>query len=253
VDAHSREKDFFISYRSTDQSWAEWIAWELEKAGYTTFVQAWDFQAGQNFVHQMQQGASSCRRTIAVLTPAYLESGFTQAEWYSAFAKDPTGKERLLLPIRVAECDIEGLLGQIIHIDLAGLGEAEARERLLTKVKGTRARPTQPPRFPGDPSAERLKPAFPSPQHSSQDPPSTPVQPGGSAGATHPAQQCRAVLDQRRSGAIRPTRSTSAWKLGWVPSSIRGSKSSSCRTLPASHCQSIPGSPTFSRTSGVYC
>jgi hypothetical protein len=29
-------KDFFISYNKTDRQWAEWIAWQLEGAGYTT-------------------------------------------------------------------------------------------------------------------------------------------------------------------------------------------------------------------------
>jgi len=28
-------KDFFISYNSADRTWAEWIAWQLEEAGYT--------------------------------------------------------------------------------------------------------------------------------------------------------------------------------------------------------------------------
>ena len=27
-------KHFFISYNSADRSWAEWIAWHLEEAGY---------------------------------------------------------------------------------------------------------------------------------------------------------------------------------------------------------------------------
>jgi TIR domain len=136
VDVCSGERDFFISYHSADQPYAEWIAWELEDAGYTTFVQAWDIRPGQNFVHQMQQGASSCPRTIAVLTPAYFESGFTRAEWYNAFAKDPTGEAGLLLPVRVAECDVEGLLGQIIYIDLVGLEKTQARERLLAGIEG---------------------------------------------------------------------------------------------------------------------
>src|SRR5512132_89413 len=110
----------------------------------------------------MQQGASSCRRTIAVLTPAYFESGFARAEWYSAFARDPTGEAGLLLPVRVQECDIEGLLGPIIYIDLGGLEEAQARERLVAGIEGTRAKPSRPPRFPGiAPPAQRSKPAFP--------------------------------------------------------------------------------------------
>lgn len=33
-------RDFFVSYGSADQPWAEWIAWELKAAGYTVFVQA---------------------------------------------------------------------------------------------------------------------------------------------------------------------------------------------------------------------
>lgn len=41
-------KDFFISYNSADRTWAEWIAWQLEEAGYTTVLQAWDFRPGSN-------------------------------------------------------------------------------------------------------------------------------------------------------------------------------------------------------------
>jgi hypothetical protein len=40
-------KDFFVSYNKADKSWAEWIAWQLEEAGYSTVLQGWDFRAGQ--------------------------------------------------------------------------------------------------------------------------------------------------------------------------------------------------------------
>jgi hypothetical protein len=36
------DRDFFISYTQIDRAWAEWLAWELEAAGYTTVLQAWD-------------------------------------------------------------------------------------------------------------------------------------------------------------------------------------------------------------------
>jgi hypothetical protein len=35
--------DFFVSYTSSDRTWAEWIAWQLEAEGYQVVVQAWDF------------------------------------------------------------------------------------------------------------------------------------------------------------------------------------------------------------------
>ena len=48
----------------------------------------------------MQQAVAESERTIAVLSPAYLQSGFTAAEWAAAFARDPTGTQGLLLPVR---------------------------------------------------------------------------------------------------------------------------------------------------------
>jgi TIR domain len=38
--AENEAKDFFISYNSADARWAEWIAWTLEQAGYSTILQA---------------------------------------------------------------------------------------------------------------------------------------------------------------------------------------------------------------------
>jgi hypothetical protein len=67
-------KNFFISYNRADKAWAEWIAWQLEKAGFTTVIQAWDFRPGSNFVLEMQQAATEAERTVAVLSPDYLKS-----------------------------------------------------------------------------------------------------------------------------------------------------------------------------------
>ena len=37
---------FFISYTGADRVWAEWIAWQVEEAGYQVKIQAWDFSPG---------------------------------------------------------------------------------------------------------------------------------------------------------------------------------------------------------------
>ena len=41
-------KDFFISDNRAAKTWAEWIAWHWEEAGYTTGVQAGNFRPGSN-------------------------------------------------------------------------------------------------------------------------------------------------------------------------------------------------------------
>ena len=94
------ERDFFISYTAVDDAWARWIAVELERAGYTTVVQAFDFRPGTDFVHQMQQATESAGRTIAVLSSAYFGSRFAESEWRVAFARDPSGELGMLLPVR---------------------------------------------------------------------------------------------------------------------------------------------------------
>ncbi len=154
--------DFFISYNKADRAWAEWMAWQLEEAGHTTVLQAWDFRPGANFVLEMQRAATEAERTIAVLSPDYLTAGFTQPEWAAAFAQDPTGEKGTLLPVRVRECDPRGILPQIIYIDLVGLDEAAAGEALLAGVQRGRARPGVPPPFPrAAPRSMPKRPRFP--------------------------------------------------------------------------------------------
>ena len=53
------------------------------------------------------------------------------------FANDPKGKGRRLIPVRVQEVDVEGLLGQIVYIDLVGKDEKAAKAELLGKLRGT--------------------------------------------------------------------------------------------------------------------
>jgi hypothetical protein len=72
----SRQVDFFISYTQSDRNWAEWIAWELEKTGYTTLIQAWDFAVGSNWAAAMDRAVANARRLIAVLSDAYLGPGY---------------------------------------------------------------------------------------------------------------------------------------------------------------------------------
>lgn len=143
-------KDFFISYTGVDQQWAEWIAFQLEAAGYTLFIQTWDFRPGSNFVAEMDKASQYAERTLIVLSSAYLESDYAFAEWATALRKDPKGKDGRVLPVRIQECEVDGLLGSIVYIDLVGLDKQHARDQLLAGVQRGRAKPTHVP-FPDAP------------------------------------------------------------------------------------------------------
>ena len=104
MDSPPEKKDFFISRNGADSAWAQWIATELEDAGYSTVLQDWDFRAGQNFILRMHEAITQSERTIAVLSPQYLNAEFTQPEWAAVLYQDPKGDEGLLIPVRVREC-----------------------------------------------------------------------------------------------------------------------------------------------------
>jgi len=153
------KKHFFVSYNGRDKQWAEWIAWILEEAGYSVIIQAWDFRPGSNFVLEMQNATVQAEKTIAVLSNNYLNALYTHPEWTAAFAQDPTGQKRTLIPVRVAECEIKGLWQQIVYADLVNLSAQEAQKVVLAALQ-ERGKPTQEPGFPGVglPLAERVTP-----------------------------------------------------------------------------------------------
>lgn len=167
----SQRQDFFISYAPDDQPWAEWIALQLEQAGHTIRIEAWDFRPGSNLILETDNTIRTSNRTLLVLTPAYLQAALTQAHWSTVFLSDPTGAQKHLLPVRVEPCDIVGLLGSIIPIDLIGLDEAQAQARLLAGIQPGRARPATaayPQHHPSPASFPPASPAVQSPAASQQ-------------------------------------------------------------------------------------
>jgi len=122
------DPDFLISYAGVNESWARWIAVEMERAGYRTASQVLVLRPSHDFVHEMHARMASAARTIAVLSPAYLDSKFGEAEWRTAFADDPDGELGKLIPITVQPCRPPGLLLRtVISVDLVDVGEPTAR------------------------------------------------------------------------------------------------------------------------------
>ncbi|NWJ49193.1 MAG: toll/interleukin-1 receptor domain-containing protein, partial [Chloroflexi bacterium] len=166
------QKDFFISYNKADKGWAEWVAWQLEAAKYTTVIQAWDFKKGGNFVLDMQRAAGGCERLIAIFSSDYLTSMFTAPEWAAFFANDPTGEKGLLVPVKVRDCKPDGLLRALVYIDLTKEQEDTAAQALLDGIKRVRTKPTIAPRFPGQGvAAQTANGSSPAPRYPGTFPP----------------------------------------------------------------------------------
>lgn len=164
-------RNFFISYNRADEAWAEWVAWILEEAKYSVIIAAWDFLPGENFVLRMHEASAETERTVAILSQNYLDAEYTHPEWAAAFARDPRGRMRKLIPIRIGECKLEGLLETLIHIDVIGLSKQEARDKILTRIKKERIKPAEAPGFPGGALQQAFARVSPAPVKYPEDAP----------------------------------------------------------------------------------
>jgi hypothetical protein len=143
-----RPVHLFLSCAVTDLAWASWIAWHLEDAGVGVLLDLLDGPLS---------GLEQCERALPVLSPAYVGSAPVQQAWQAVHDRDPEGMAALLAPVMVEPCRPPWPLSTVAYTDLTGLGEDEARTRLLDAVGVTRTILTghaAPPRFP-DPAGRR--------------------------------------------------------------------------------------------------
>ena len=129
------------------------MASELEAAGYRVIIQAWDFVPGTDWAAKMEEAATTAARVVPILTDAYLGSKYGKAEWLNAWADDPDGSERRVIPVKVGPAEPQGYLKTRVAIDVVGKDVVAARKLLLDGVKEGRGKPATAPPFPGGPSS----------------------------------------------------------------------------------------------------
>ena len=147
--------DFFVSYTGADICWAEWIASTLEAHNRSTTLAAWDFRAGGDFVTLMSQALAGSKSMLALFTPRYLNSRWTELERNAALVKDK------LIPILLEPCDIPDIFSSKIYIDLTGKSEEEARNALLQGVREVAVDRAAPRPFPATSAVGRFPGVLP--------------------------------------------------------------------------------------------
>lgn len=130
--------NYFISYTAVDREYAEWIGWELERAGFTYILQARDFPPGSRFMREMRRALDASDQLIAVFSPAYFQSQYTSLELETMQGSDPLGAKRSVIPVRIANCQIPRMFSDLVYIDLAGKTQPEARRALIAGVRAAR-------------------------------------------------------------------------------------------------------------------
>ncbi|GAA1865238.1 FxSxx-COOH system tetratricopeptide repeat protein [Asanoa iriomotensis] len=140
--------DLFVSHAGRDRSWAEWVAWELQEAGYDVELDLWDWEVGENFVEKMRDALEHAERMIALFSAAYFEPERHTSPELTAYLSDRGPARKRILPVRIENVTPPLLYRPLLSVDLFGVPEDEARRRMLAAVRG-RQRPDGRPEFPG--------------------------------------------------------------------------------------------------------
>jgi hypothetical protein len=130
--------DVFISYSHTDQGWVHgWLLLRLEAAGLRVCIDFHDFDVGVPSLINMERAVDSSRRTLLVLTPAWVESEWTEFEALLTQTTDPAGRRRRLLPLLLRPCQPSPRIAMLTYADFTQEGEWEAQlQRVVAAVRG---------------------------------------------------------------------------------------------------------------------
>ncbi|MBE9032565.1 toll/interleukin-1 receptor domain-containing protein, partial [filamentous cyanobacterium LEGE 11480] len=127
--------DVFISYRQkSEKTWVrKTLVPQLEATGLRVFVDYRDFRLGAPLIKEMERAVVTSRYTLAVLSPAYLESNFTEFENLIAEHLGLEQSQRRLLMVMREDCEPRLGLRSRLWLDMTDDEEVEMNMARLTQ------------------------------------------------------------------------------------------------------------------------
>ena len=132
------DKDAFVSYCTKDGAWVlEELLPALVANGITYTIDREHFPVGGDLDALIETAAKRARKTIAVLTPAYLDSPYCRFENRLLAELDPEAAQLRLVPILLEECALPERWKSIVYVKMLKVADrAEALRKVLSAVKG---------------------------------------------------------------------------------------------------------------------
>jgi hypothetical protein len=132
------EYDAFLSYRHLEPD-RSWVRGTLERhlvdAGLRVFIDYRCFRLGAPLVLEMARAVEQSRYTVAVLTPAYLTSNYTELENVLAEHLGLEESQRRLLLLLREPCRPRLGLRARLQLDVTGDDPREQLDRLVDELR----------------------------------------------------------------------------------------------------------------------
>lgn len=130
------EYDVFLSHAGEDAAWCEQLAERLRNEGVRVWFDRWKIQPGHNITDQINQGLQKSRKLIAIWSEHYFADRkvWTLAESYATQHADVLGRERLLIPVLLSDCEIKPTLRGLLYVDFRNRHDFDLRVRQLIEA-----------------------------------------------------------------------------------------------------------------------
>jgi tetratricopeptide (TPR) repeat protein len=159
--AETYNYDVFISHADEDEEWVDSeLLPRLEKAGLVAISKS-NFLAGANELTEIEKAALRSRKTLLVLTPAYVADEEAVLGLNITQSLDPAAFKRRMIPVIREDCEPDWRIRPLVAVDLSDNSEKEW-QKLLTALDPDAPEPTNP--------MQRLSLALSNPSVSLQEP-----------------------------------------------------------------------------------
>ncbi|MCK9897259.1 toll/interleukin-1 receptor domain-containing protein [Frankia sp. AgB32] len=133
--------DVFVSYSHVDAEWVHTVLVpRLRGAGLRVVLDSDDFRIGAPTLTEIERAVEVSRRTLLVLTPAYLTSEWAEFENLLTQTADPANRRRRLIPVLLEPVALPARVAMLSHLDLTRpRGVEDGLRRLVGQLLAERA------------------------------------------------------------------------------------------------------------------
>jgi TIR domain len=124
----------FLSHSSHDKQLILTLAADLVSRGIPVWLDSWEMETGDSLYQRLFDGLDESTFLILALSPHAVVSKWVKKELNAALAKEDKLRRKVILPIKLAECEVPLAIADRLYADFT-TGYLAALERLETVLK----------------------------------------------------------------------------------------------------------------------
>jgi len=129
--------DVFISYSDEDEKWVKGtLLTRLEEADLRVCIGDRDFEPGVAILINTEDAVECSRKTVIVLTPAWVQSEWAVFQSLLARTADPAGRQARMIPLLLSKCQVPRWIDFLARLDFTEDEDHAAQlQRLIKALK----------------------------------------------------------------------------------------------------------------------